>query len=213
MAYRQLCAVTFAVLGWVTVGCGSGSGAVAVADVTEDQPPANPDRPTNNVSDRTSNPDQPPANPDQPPNDSNGLPSTGGSGAEGICRAFCDSIKEKDCKGPSAAITRALCNTGCVLSAEQQACATEIAAAISCLSHLNGLCTEEFTENDAAACRDTFDAADACDEAHQPPDDDGGPPCSPAGGCECGNACQTCGCLAGTNTEALAACVTGVCAQ
>ena len=214
MAYRQLCAVTFAVLGWVTVGCGSGSGSVAVPDVTDEQPPANPDQPPNNASDRTSNADQPPANPDQPPNDPDGLPSTGGGGgAESQCRAFCDSIKDKDCTGPSGAITRAVCNTGCVLTAEQRSCATEIAAAISCLDGLNGLCTDAFTEDEAAACEDAFDAADACEDAHQPPDDNNnGPPCSAAGGCACGdNACMTCRCQAGTDTDALAACLTGAC--
>lgn len=213
MAYRQLCAVTFAVLGWVTVGCGSGSGSVAVPDVTDDPPPANRDQPPNNASDHTSNADQPPANPDQPPNDANGLPSTGGgNGAEGVCRAFCDSIKDKDCKGPSNAITRALCDSGCVLPTEQQACATEFSAAITCVSHLNGLCTEAFTEDDAAACKDTFDAANACAKAHQLPDDNNGPPCSEAGGCECDSACMTCTCEAGSDGEALAACLTGACA-
>jgi hypothetical protein len=218
VAYRQLCAVTFAVLGWVTVGCGSGSGSLATSDVTEDQPPANPDRPTNNASDRTSNADQPPANPDQPPSDPDGLPSTGGGGgnAEALCQAFCDGIKGKDCNGPSGlgGVVRLLCNSGCVLSAEDQACASEIAQAISCVSGLSTLCTEAFTEDQGDVCQDVFDAARACDEAHQPPDDNNdGPPCSTARGCDCGNACETCGCLAGTNADALAACLTGACAQ
>jgi hypothetical protein len=217
VAYRQLCAVTFAVLGWVTVGCGSGSGAVAVADVTEDQPPANPDRPTNNASDRTSNPDQPPANPDQPPSDPDGLPSTGGGGgnAEALCRAFCDSIEGKDCTGQSGlgGAVRFLCNSGCVLSAEDQVCANEIAQAISCISGISTICTDDFNDDQRDVCKREFDAVEACEEAHEPPDDNV-PPCSTAGGCECGNdACDTCRCQAGTNVEALAACITGACAQ
>jgi len=212
VAYRQLCAVTFAVLGWVTVGCGSGSGSLAVPDVTDEQPPANPDQPTNNASDHTSNADQPPANPDRPLHEPSGLPGTGDSGAETACRALCDSIKDKDCKGPSGAVTRAICNTGCVLSAAQQPCAAEFAAAISCLGGLDGLCTDALTEDQAASCDNAFDAADECDKAHQPPDDDEGPPCSAARGCECGNdACMTCACEAGTDSDALAACLTDVC--
>lgn len=130
-----------------------------------------------------------------------------------MCRTLCDGLKDKDCKGPSAMLTRAICDTGCVLSDAQQACASEFAAAIACLSGLSGLCTEAFTQDDAAACHDAFSAADACDEAHQPPDDNQNASCSPAGGCACGdNACMTCTCEAGTDADAFAACLTDACA-
>jgi hypothetical protein len=215
VAYRQLCAVTLAVLGWLTVGCGSGSGAVAVPDVTEDQPPANPDRPVNNASDRSSNADQPPANPDQPPSDSNGLPSTGGGGgnAEALCQTFCQSIQGKDCTGAGGlnGAVRFLCNSGCVLSAEEQACASEIAQAISCISGISTICTDDFNQDQRDVCKDSFDAVDACGEAHQQPDDNA-PSCTDDGGCACDDPCATCRCNAGTDLQALAACGTGACA-
>ena len=206
MAYRQLCAVTFAVLGWVTVGCGSGGGPDATPDPIDEHPPGNRDQPINNAADR------PPTDPDQPPNNSGGLPNQGGGGnAEGQCRAFCASIQGKDCMGAGnlTAAIRQACQSGCVLTAQQRLCANEIAGVISCLSRLSGLCTDAFDEDQEDACDASFRAVDDCEEANEPQTQGA---CNTAGGCECATACLTCGCNAGMNIEALTACATGVCA-
>jgi hypothetical protein len=204
VAYRQLCAVTFAVLGWVTVGCGSGSGPNASPNPIDEHPPGNRDQPTNNATDRL------PINPDQPSNSSSGSPNqAGGGAAEGQCRTFCASIQGKDCTGAGklTAAIRVACESGCVLSAQDQLCASQIAGALGCLSNLSGLCTDAFDEDQDDACDTAFKAVDDCEKANEPAG-----ACNAAGGCECETACQTCGCKAGTNVQALAACATGACA-
>jgi hypothetical protein len=212
VAYRQLCAVAFAVLGWVTVGCGSGGGPNASPDAIDEHPPGSRDQPTNNASDPAPRSEQAPINPDQPPNESGGLPSSGGGNAEGQCRDFCDSIAGKDCTGAGklTGAIRALCQSGCVLSAEDRLCATEIAGAIGCLSSLSGLCTDGFNDDQEDACDASFKAVDTCEEANEP-DDPGA--CTTAGGCVCETTCLRCSCQAGTNIDALTACATGACAQ
>jgi hypothetical protein len=210
VAYRRLCAVTFAVLGWVTVGCGSGGGPNAATDAIDEHPPGSRDQPTNNASDPAPRSEQAPLNPDQPPNEAGGLPSQGGSDAEGQCRAFCAGIQGNDCAGAGklTAAVRAVCQSGCVLSAQERLCANEIAGAIGCLRSLSGLCTDAFDDNQDDACDASFQAVDTCEEANEP-DDQGA--CTTAGGCECETACETCGCNAGTDIQALTACATGVC--
>ena len=217
MAYRQLFAVTFAMLG-LAVGCGSGGAAAVPADADTEQPPENPDQAPND-SDPASNSDQAPVNPDQPPASDSGLPGPGGgAGAEGACRAFCDGIKDKDCSGPSGlgGVVRLICDSGCVLSAEDQACASQIAAAIACVSGLSGLCTEAFMPAQAQQCQAAFAAAEACDEANDPDDGNGNgngngnnppPSCTTQGGCECASEVLSCICEAGNDIDAAQACV------
>jgi hypothetical protein len=214
VAYRRLCAVTFAVLGWVTVGCGSGSGPDASTDAIDEHPPGNREQPTNNATDPAPRSEQAPINPDQPPDSADGLPSQGGGGeVEGQCRAFCDSIEGKDCTGAGnlTAAIREVCQSGCVLSTQDRLCVSEIAGVVGCLNSLSGLCTDAFDEDQSGACDVSFRAFNACEEANEPDDTQGA--CNIAGGCECETACQTCGCFAGNNAQALAACVTGACAQ
>jgi hypothetical protein len=200
-------------LGLLTVGCGSGGAAAAPDETGTEQPPANPEQPPND-SVHTSNSDQAPVNPDQPPANSDGLAGGGGQ-AEGLCRAFCDTFEDQDCKGPSGTIVRFVCDSGCVLGAAQ-ACASEFAAALSCLSGLSGLCTDGFTQEQARACEPAFDAADACDEANQPGNGNGngnGNACTTEGGCECTDPCLACYCDATGDAAATLACLTGACAQ
>jgi hypothetical protein len=205
VAYRQLCAVTFAVLGWVTVGCGSGGGPDATPNPINEQPPGNRDQPINNATDR------PPTNPDQPPNSSGALPGPGGGGAEGQCRAFCNSIQGKDCMGAGklTAAIRAVCQAGCALTPQERLCANEIVGVVGCLSRLPGLCTDAFDEDQDDACDASIKAVNDCEEANEPQENQGA--CNTAGGCECETACQTCTCNAGMNVQALTACATGVC--
>lgn len=206
MAYRQLCAVTFAVLGWVTVGCGSGGGGPdASPDAIDEHPPGNRDQPTNNA-------EQAPINPDQPPNEAGGLPNEGGD-VESECRAFCDSVAGKDCTGGGKlnATIRSKCPSGCVLSAQDRLCANEIAGIVHCMSSLSGLCTDAFDEDQDSACDASFRALNACEEANDPDDDTQGA-CNTAGGCACDTACEACECIAGNNAEAKAACAAGICA-
>ena len=65
MAYRQLCAVTFAVLGLLPVACGGESTAGSVSTGTKDQAPSNADQPpASSSSDRapSGSSDQAPSN-------------------------------------------------------------------------------------------------------------------------------------------------------
>jgi hypothetical protein len=206
VAYRQLFAVTFAALGLVTVGCGSGSAGAVATDAEEQQPPANQDQPPTNG-------DQAPINRDQPPRTSGGLPGGGGS-AVGACQAFCSSVAGLDCKGGGVnQAARLVCGTGCKIPAEDVACEGQIAAAIGCLQGVVGLCTDALDPKADKSCEAEFQAIDACEEQHQPPDEgqENAATCTKARGCDCATPCEVCVCQA-ADLAAQAACLTGACA-
>jgi hypothetical protein len=240
VAYRQLCAVTFAVLGWVTVGCGAGTASHVGTDASEEQPPANTDAPPSN-SDQATNPDTTPANPDKPPTSADAPAGTGG-GLSALCKRICSSLASfaDDCNSGMDTI-----GMGDICSADVDCqipgdipCQNEIADAFDCVfTNLAAICSADNQgpgNGDAAQaepCRDVGEAYNKCARANGQPGTGtgngngngngngtaGGPgnpaaACTTAGGCECGTPCLNCLCEAGSDLTASQACGTGACA-
>jgi hypothetical protein len=215
VAYQKLFAVAWVALGLSVAACGAGEGASAAAapddsdspPASEDQPPGNPDRPPFSS-------DQPPSNPDRPPNNDS-QPSGGGSvvgGGGGDLLSLCFTVCQvsEDCDTQAGDRLRKLCNTGCRV-AEGQAevpCGGELAGLLGCIGSV-GMCPSD-AEGFAILqqCGAASQAYDSCEEAREP--QDGDPPlqnCTLEGGCEnCGSACLTCTCEAGTDEDAILAC-------
>lgn len=234
MAYRQLCAVTFAMLGWVAVACGGGTASNAAPDATEEQPPTNPDQ-ADNDTETPPNPDAPPSNPEQPPNNDSDAAGSGGGRLEQLCHRICDTLDTlvDDCSDGMTDI-----GMGEACSAEVNCqippntpCQNEIADAFDCIfANLATICSPDQGPGEgpgqggpaAKPCNDVAKRFTDCARDNglvDTPDDNGNgnnnPPrsCTTQGGCECDTECLTCGCEAGSDLEALQACSTGVCAQ
>ncbi len=223
MAYRKLCAVTFAVLGFIAVGCGGDTNANQSSPEAEKQPPSNADQPPGD-SDQASNADPTPSNPDQASNNATDPAGTGGGGRLGaLCQQLCSSLdKLADHCGdmPMMGDTKALCSTECVVPANILPCEREIADVFTCLlDNLELFCADANQQNPpgrdaqpaaATPCQDIAKTYTKCAEVHGVTDGDTGgnkaPKCSTDGGCDCPTACSTCGCEAGTDADALAAC-------
>ena len=147
--------MTLVALGALAVGCGSGPGAAtAVEDdsgipESAEAPPASAD-------------DAPPANPDAPPgtgSDPGGEPGTP-SGPEGLCRQICNSLGDANCAEtggdvPVNAIVAQACERNCLLTDQERACESEIAHLLQCIRDLDGLCTDQVSED---ACRGDIEA-------------------------------------------------------
>ena len=102
MAYRQLCAVTFAVLGLTTVGCGGGTSSNGTnAPAGEQEPPTNADQAPNNATDTATNPDVAPSNPDGAPSSSDDTAGSGGGRLGALCQKVCSTLTTlaDDCSG------------------------------------------------------------------------------------------------------------------
>ena len=205
MAYRQLFAAACFACGFAAAACGGSNGSAADTDTTSDAAPTNGDQARFNGDQASGSRDQPPANKDQPPASSDQPPSSSpggqsGGGAEAACRAFCNQFGGAEgCPGDNQlnAAVRAICDSGCTLDDDEQFCQAEVVAALNCIAGLPGLCTANGpSDNDAAACRASQQAVSACEDAHEPPDMDP-EPCSMAGGCNCGDDCESCQCLLG----------------
>lgn len=231
MAYRQLCAVTFAVLGFITVGCGAGTSSAVGTDATEEQPPANTDQAPNNAGDAASNPDKPPSNPDRAPTSSEDPAGSGGGGRlTALCDQICSTLETiaNDCDigmGTGMGGMEEVCSgdVQCQVPADLP-CQNEIADAFECIfDNLALICADDDQEGPggpmAEPCRDVGRALTQCTDANEPvgPGPGDGPGnqgnCTAAGGCErCENECATCSCEAGTDLTALQACAAGACA-
>jgi hypothetical protein len=232
VAYRQLCAVTFAMLGWAAVACGGGTATNARPDATEEQPPTNGDQAPNDT-DTASNTDQPPANSDSPPNNAGEPAGSGGGRLEQLCKRICDTIETlaEDC---SDGMTDVGMGDACSAEVNCQIppstpCQDEIADAFDCIfANLAIICSDEPGQGPgqgpaARPCNDVAKRLTDCARDNgltDPPDDNGNgngndppPSCTPMGGCECATECLTCGCEAGNDLEELQACGTGACAQ
>jgi hypothetical protein len=202
VAYRKLLAFAYIALALTALGCDGGNSASAAPGDGEDlsgpadQPPLNPDQPPGST-------DRPPASADQPA----GGPVRGGDGgdpAETACRDLCGGVGA-DCDGDNAAsqAVRAICQSGCVLDAQERQCSTQALTAINCLAGLNGLCTEDGpSEQDEARCERALDAMDKCingDQGQQPTTG-----CTQAGACVCDDDCQSCACALGEDSAVCA---------
>lgn len=225
MAYRRLCAVTFAVFGLLAAGCGGDTNTNVSGSDPAQQPPINKDQPPSS-SDQASNPDQAPSNPDQPINNETQPAGTGGGGRLGaLCQDLCNSIEQlgDKCSNGMASMgdTKSLCSAGCVVPASILPCEKEISDVFSCLiDNLQLLCTAVNNEDqsqpgrdpqpNASTCQDAVKSYTTCADAHGLNDDNtdnNAVKCSKAGGCDCPTDCASCTCDAGTDQDKLAACL------
>lgn len=233
MAYRRLGAVAFAVLGWVTVGCGSGpAGTVstglddeAAAPLNPDQPPRNAadqppknaaDTPPRNAADTPSNSSVPPSE-EQPgqPGGPGKPPPPGGGNLGQLCRRLCDRLD--DCPDTDSGCEADECSFSPSEEAAIAPCRSQISALYNCALNLPDVCGEL-----GAQCAPYLDAFTQCLQANgiddlgeepttNPPPAPPPPPapggmCTMANGCQCATACQLCTCYGGTATQCAEAC-------
>lgn len=230
MAYRQLFAVTFAVLGLLAVGCGGDTNSnVSSGPDAAQQPPSNPDQPPSN-SDQASSSDPTPSNPDQPANNASDPAGTGGGGRLGsLCQELCSSLDKlaDNCSNGMASMgdTKSLCSSDCVVPPNILPCETAIADVFTCLlDNLQLFCASVDNQDPPAGdpqpsakspCQDAVKTYTKCaDDNHisdQPNGDNGNNGCV-APGCDCPTDCSTCTCQAGRDTKKLAACGADACA-
>lgn len=210
MAYRQLCFVTFAMLGLWLPACGSGDVAGEVDPPKSDQPPAsgdqappNSDQPPGNSDQPPGNSDQPPGNPDQPLGPQPGQPSP--STWEDECDDLCDEYggaQECEANSASGALVRTICDHGCSVKQGEESCEATFVTAVKCVAGLSGLCTEAGpSAATAMTCQQAVSAAQACVLAAQP---GGGDTCNTAGQCECEDDCASCKCALGASSAVCA---------
>ena len=226
MAYRQLCAVTFAVLGWVTVGCGGGTATTTATNTNDQQPPNNTNQPPSNA-DQATNPDKTPPSVDTPPASSE-APAGSGGGLSALCKKICSTLSTfaGDCSSGMTTVGMTdLCSADvkCDIPGDIP-CQTEIADEFDCVfSNLADICSGAQGAGNAAQaqpCRDVGRAYTKCAQANgltgstDTPTDPGKPAaaCTTAGGCACATDCATCGCKAGTDLAKIEACATAACA-
>ena len=204
MAYRQLFAIACFACGLATAGCGSGgNGSAAGTDSTNDSPTSSSDQAPVSHDQAPVSRDQAPVSQDQAPSASPGGRPSGGAAA--ACNAFCAQFGGADgCMGDNGAngLVRSICNSGCVLDAEDEPCQPEVVSALDCLSHLAGLCTPNGpSEADASVCQAVLETVSTCEDAHKPPDMQMDK-CTMVNGCDCGNDdCKSCRCLLGEMSE------------
>jgi hypothetical protein len=224
VAYRQLCAVTFAALGLVFAGCGgnTSSSASSGSDPGEVQPPNNTDQPPHSAGDQPPpSGETPPSNPDRPPSSVDDPAGSGGGGVGDVCRRLCDAVA-----GAGDRCTRGMNGMGlggfCSEEIDCQVppnfpCSSQAVDLFNCLfNNLSLLCaddgknSEEQGDSEASACQTAFEEFIQCGEANgldDDDDDDPDPPaCSREGGCDCPTECQSCTCEAGTDTDELEEC-------
>jgi hypothetical protein len=233
VAYRQLCAVTFAAIGLLCAACSGGPGG-AVASSNKDRAPSNADQPPSNAADQApSNSDQAPTtSTDAPPSNPDAPAGNGGGSLGALCREFCESLQgfSDRCGGGAEGD---LCDASDCQVPAGYPCGPETAEVFQCLiDNLDNLCTDTGRGNGdvpgngaqpqpqdpVSICQTALDKANACSKAHGL--DDGGDTtqqhgCYQQGGCECADPCQTCTCKANGKTGKITACYmgTGACAQ
>lgn len=216
MAYRQLCAVTFALLGCVVACGGNTAGGSTQATTTDPQPPSNGDRAPNNASDQApkSSGDPAPTNPDAPPGSSDTPAGSGAGGRIGqLCQQLCDRVamSADDCTGNMNIFgMEGLCKDAgdCQVPADLP-CQNEIAGLFDCLLGLASFCDGQQTNDEAKQCAAVLKPFTDCEKANTPtptPIDDNPKGCYTAGGCDCANDCLKCSCKAGTDTMKQLAC-------
>jgi hypothetical protein len=142
VAYRQLCAVTFAAIGLLCAACSGGPGG-AVASSNNDRAPGNGDRPPSGTSAADAAPtsadnDQAPISSETPPGTSDASAGNGSLGA--LCEEFCTSLKNFSASCGGGAEEDDLCS--CKVP-NGYPCGPEAAAVFRCLTDtLDGLsCT------------------------------------------------------------------------
>jgi hypothetical protein len=234
VAYRQLCAVTFAVLGLVAMGCGGGTsggtsgntnGATQAPNNATDQAPnGSGDQPPSTSGDQA-----PSTSTDTPPASSQDPAGTGDS-LSALCRRFCDElvsaaqrcsdeVEVTNCGGPDS----------CKVPPGVLPCAQQIGDYVDCaIDNLQLVCggssgpgqgtggtngNAPLPPQQVNPCLDQLKRYTSCAEAHGIGDDDnmnGNMPsgCYQGGGCKmCADDCAKCRCDAGSDVDKLTACV------
>ena len=220
MAYRQLSAVAFVVLGLVSTGCGKGTTlGAADADGTSDTPPASADdSPPSGADDAPPNSDDtPPASADDAPPTNPGAAPGGGALRE-LCEDACEvltAIAECQDGEDIDPMAREICsNNGCAEAAnttEVIPCLAEIEGLFNCFANLPNICMP--TEQQQAQCQGDAMAFSACAGEQEPPIDEPTPTerCTMEMGCQCLTDCASCQCALGPDGAAQCAsiCETG----
>ena len=112
MAYRQLCILAFAVLGWVASGCSGETTSLPPAPGDTSAVPGNGDAPPLNGEAPPQNGEAPPSTGgDPPPGDDGAAPGNGGQ-VVALCQQLCARLSA--CEGD----TGDLCQSNCDLSSE-----------------------------------------------------------------------------------------------
>lgn len=203
MAYRQLRAVAFVLLGVVS-GCGSGNGGSiteapdpdASPPYNEEQPSWNFDQPPASSEDHTPiTPDAPPDNASESPGGDPGSPPGGGGGnVEALCQEFCSRLLA--C--PAVDGVPDVCEANCRIQSQIAGCESEAAQLFTCALGLGSLCGEDgdIVDVDDTVCDAADEAVEDCIDGQNPePPPVGGGDCTPAQGCACGgSACLACTC-------------------
>ena len=226
MAYRQLFAVSFAVLGLFAVGCGGDTTSAGGTPSASDASPANKDQPPGSGSDQTPpSSDRVPGNADAPPASADAPAGSGDTGQlVDLCQRLCGSIQtavDQCSMGMSMAGIGDLCSAkvSCQVPASYP-CVTEVVGLLDCfIANFGALCGGKQAQADF--CSEQQNAVTSCtktnglDTAGSGGNDNGsggGPStaaaCTSAGKCKCPDDCTTCTCKAGTDLTKLSACAT-----
>jgi hypothetical protein len=233
VAYRQLCSVTFAVLGLVAFGCGGNTTASTATGSTPagEQPPGNPDQAPSGADQAPTSSDTPAANTDGPPASSETPAGSGAGGKLGaLCQQLCSSIDQavNQCsQGKLKLGMDDLCSSSCDIPPTVLPCESELASLLQCfIGNLGSLCVASGDNNGqdpvpaaqptVNQCDAAATAAQACAKANHidtsdmgmnmDPNPPGGP--GPVADCTTGAACTQCICNAGADATKVQACAT-----
>jgi len=229
VAYRQLCSVTFTVLGLVAFGCGgnTNSSAPSPSNPSSEQPPANTDQAPSSSDDQAPSgtaTDEVPSNPDTPPASAD-APAGTGSPLGALCQRFCAELSNvaNNCTDGMGSIGMDdVCSPtdSCQVPPGVIPCEAEIVDLFDCaLDNFQLLCSAEAQDPGGqdpapaartAPCQDVLRSFTTCAEAHDLTGDNTNTD-PPGRDCTMGNACTQCLCTAGANMTAQQACFTGAC--
>lgn len=217
MAYRQLYAVAFLMLGMAGVACGGDTtGSAAAPGPSDDAPPSADDQPPSSADDAPpSADDAPPSGADAPPG---GADSPGSGGRiQQLCEDACQLLEHlaqcpqgMEIDGMSLEVCR---SGGCSMAVDpgvEVQCLAELEGLFGCVANLPNVCMP--SQEQAMACLDQVKSFSECAVDIEPsdPDPDPDPPTCMAPSCNCGGqACAECYCenadLAGADLLAFCA--------
>lgn len=193
MAYRQLGALAFVMLGWAGAACGGETGSGPAVPETADEAPGSPDG-------------APPSADGAPPSSTEAPPvSADGDQLQQLCEEACDVFAAiADCPGAMAEFDgRSLCEDNACATAAAPAgpvpCLNEIEGLFRCVASLPDICMP--SEEQAAQCLDEVESFSGCVGSVEPGDTNGEPSTpNPSGICQpdtcndCPTACTECTC-------------------
>jgi hypothetical protein len=200
VAYRQLCAVAFVMLGFAGVACGGNtSGTAADPGPSDGAPPSADDQPpTSSDQVPPSSDDAPPSSADTPP----GSADDGGGRIRRLCESACQVLEAlSECEDGmqiDPMSTEVCRNGGCSMAVDpgvQIPCLDQLEGLFGCIARLPNVCMP--TEEQQMVCAAQVESFSECAEEQEPPnpDPDPDPPTCMAPSCNCGGeACAECFC-------------------